>query len=109
MLGLGLLPAPAAIFHWDQLGRLASRRMSDSTAGLGWEYCGLADFPPHGSSTAGAVAGLKTGITSARSHVTDWFTKLPGHMPAHQIPLREEVISVGHYGWLTLVMPESGD
>ena len=35
----------------------------------------------------------------------DWFTDLDGYEPEHQIPLIEEVISLGDHGWMTLIHP----
>ena len=102
-LGLDLFPAPAAVFHWDPLGRLAGRRMSDRTARLGPEYCALPDTAPETSATARATSGLRIGIDQARAHVMDWFPKLSGYGPDHQEQLVEEVMSLGHHGWLTLV------
>ncbi len=102
-LGLDLFPAPAAVFRWNQLGAPAGRRMSDPTARLGREYCGLADAPPPGSLTARAIAELAVGANEGRSHVMNWFPKLSGYGPGDQQMLREAVMSLGDHGWLTLV------
>jgi hypothetical protein len=102
-LAFNLFPAPAAIFRWDPLGRLVSRRMSQPTAGKDWQYCGMVDSPGAETLTARAIARLAVGQEAGRTHVMDWFPKLDGFRPQHQIELQEEVTSLGSHGWLTLV------
>ncbi len=103
LLGLGLFRAPAAFFHWDAMGACASRRMSDATAQLGRNYCALIDVPPANSVTAEAVTQLRVGVRTGESHIMNWFPKLTGYDRGDQSVLREEVKSLGHYGWATLI------
>lgn len=35
----------------------------------------------------------------------DWFTALDGYEPEHQIQVAEEVMSLGNFGWMTIVSP----
>lgn len=102
-LGLEFFPAPAAVFRWDQLGAPAGRRLSDTTARLRPEYCGLADTPPPGSATAKMIANLRSGCDRTLTPAMGWFPKLTGYDPGDQDRLQEEVQSLGQFGWLTLV------
>lgn len=102
-LALNLFSGPAAIFRWDNLGQLVSRRMSPATALRGWDYYALADLPAPETLTARATANLRVGHESAPTHIADWFPKINAYTPDHQIPMREEVMSLGSHGWLTLV------
>lgn len=105
-LGLELFPAPAAVFRWNQLGAPAGRRMSDATARLGHDYCGLAGRPPGDSATARAIAELAFDSRQGSAPAMDWFPKLSGYRPGDQRFLHEEVMSLGDHGWLTLVHRE---
>lgn len=102
-LELDLFRAPAAVLLWDQLGQPAGRRVSEATLFLDGDYTTLATTPPARSVTAAAIADLRWGIHSGESHVMDWFTGLDGYEPEHQIQLREEVMALGNYGWITLI------
>lgn len=106
-LGLGIFAPPAAVFRWNALGERAGRRMSEETAALGREYLGMADCPPADSVTARAIAGLEDGTLHGQSHMMNWFPKLSGYGDGDQILLREEVKSLGDFGWLTLVHAET--
>lgn len=102
-LQLDFLPAPSAVFRWDALGCLASRRLSPTTARLRREYLGLAKAPAAETVTHAAIANLAVGHRSGPSHVMNWFPKLTGYDGGDQDMLTEEVISLGSYGWLTIV------
>jgi Zn-dependent peptidase ImmA (M78 family) len=106
-LALDLFPAPAAIFRWNEFGDLTSRRMSGPTAWRDPDYCGLIDTVPPGSLTARAVANLVPGSAQGRSHVMDWFPNLSGYGAEDQVMLREEVKSLGQFGWITLVYAQA--
>jgi Zn-dependent peptidase ImmA (M78 family) len=102
-IGLDLLLPPAAVFRWNQLGKSAGRRMSDDTAGLRPEYCGLVDEIPPGTVTAWAIANLAVGTRTGKTPVMRWFPKLTGYDRCDDTMLVEEVVSLGHHGWLTLL------
>lgn len=102
-LALNFFPAPAAIFHWDAAGALVGRRMSDATAMLRREYCALTDAPPPESRTACAIAEPGPGTARSHSHAMNWFPKLTGYDRGDEIMLHEEVKSLGHYGFITLI------
>lgn len=103
VLGLGLLPPPAALFRWDNLGRLESRRLSPQTATQGGTFLGLVDAPPPGSLTARSIEHLAADPSTGETHAMAWFPRLSGHDPRDQTALLEHVQPLGHYGWLTLV------
>jgi hypothetical protein len=37
------------------------------------------------------------------THVMDWIVELNGYEPEHLIQLQEKVVSLGHFGWMTVV------
>lgn len=106
-LGLNLVSAPAAVFRWDSLGASIGRQMSEETARLRREYCALTEIVPPGTLTARAVTELSAGATHGHSHVMNWFPKLTGYDRGDQSMLREEVQSLGHHGWLTLIYADA--
>jgi len=102
-LKLDLLPPPAALFRWDQLGQLRARKLSDATARLDETFRGLVDTPPAGSVTTRAIEGLSSVAASGASHVMDWFPRLTGYDVHDQQSLCEHVQPLGQHGWLTLL------
>ena len=100
---LDLFPAPAAVLRWNLLGERCGRRLSPRTRLRGRGYACLAETPPVGTITAQVVADFAIGLHRSTAHVMDWFTELDGYGPLHQIQLREEVMSLGQYGWLTII------
>lgn len=91
------------MFRWDALGCLASRRLSPNTARLRREFLGLADSPATETLTYAALFNLAVGHRRGPSHVMNWFPRLTGYDAGDQDELTEEVISLGSYGWLTIV------
>jgi hypothetical protein len=75
---------------------------------VGPEYLVLASRPPDFSTTASMIEHLRTGEDHSQSHLMDWFTGLSGYEPAHQTQVREEVMSLGDHGWLTMIAPTDG-
>ena len=58
--------------------------------------------------TARTIEHLRTGEDHSQSHLMDWFTGLSGYDPGHQTQVREEVMSLGDHGWLTMIAPTDG-
>jgi len=100
-LELEIYPAPAAVFRWDTLGRRTGRRMSWATFGASFDLRTLADEPPEDSVTAQAIRDVLAGKQRGAIDGAAWFPKL-GYNPK-PVRLCEEVISLGQYGWLTVV------
>lgn len=100
-LALGVLGHVAAVFRWDQLGNLVGRRVSDSARMEDRRYLKVAMRPPIGSATANMVARLSTGSASRELKVADWFPEFQYERAGEGV-LSEEVISLGHHGWLTI-------
>lgn len=107
-LALDLLPAPAAVVRWNQVGELVGRRVSDRTAALGPEYKVLADRLPEESVTARAMASLEIRLHSGTSHAMAWFPRLSGYKPTDQEQLIEEVQPLASHGWLTVLHHPAG-
>lgn len=106
-LELEIFPAPAAVFRWDALGRRTVQRMSWATFVAGGDLQMLADEPPEDSLTARAIRDASSGQQSGSIDGAAWFPGL-GSSPKPAL-LREEVISLGQYGWLTLVWQAGPD
>jgi len=106
VIGLDSVLPPAAVFRWTNLGESAGRRMSDDTAQLHPDYCGLVSRPPEGSLTARCISILEIGHHTGVTPVTEWFPKLTGYDQGADTMLVEEVISLGQHGWLTLLYNE---
>ena len=102
---LDLFPAPAAVLRWNLLGERHGRRLSSHTRMRGRDYIRLADIPAPGTVTARVLDQFRAGLHRGAAHVMDWFTDLDGYGIGHQIELSEEVMSLGQYGWLTLIRP----
>ena len=51
------------------------------------------------------IEHLHTGEAHSQSHLMDWFTGLSGYESGHQTLVREEVMSLGDHGWLTIIAP----
>ena len=96
---------PSAVFLWDPLGRPIGRRVSPFTAAIGPNYLIPTSQPPASSATSRMIEQLRGGVEQAQSHLMDWFTGLSGYEPGHQILVREEVVSLGDHGWLTMIAP----
>ncbi|MBL9191574.1 MAG: ImmA/IrrE family metallo-endopeptidase [Opitutaceae bacterium] len=105
LIELDLLGVPSAAILWDPLGLPAGRRVSPFTAVMGPDYLMLTSRPPHSSATARMIEHLRTGEDHSQSHLMDWFTGLSGYESGHQTLVREEVMSLGDHGWLTLIAP----
>ena len=103
LLGLNLLPAPAAVLRWDRSGRLISRRISDETAELRTTYRKLASAPPRKSVTAEAIASGTAGKSEGSIPAMQWFPDLSGYDLGDDAILTEEVMSLGQHGFLTVI------
>jgi len=100
-LELDVFPAPCAIFRWTS-GGAPKRRMSPTTFTMFPGYRAMADVPPAGSATAQALAHEGSGILKQVSDCSQWFpATAPGS--ARNVLLREEVMPLGQFGWITLV------
>lgn len=98
-----ILPAPAAVFCWDRDGKLRGRRMSADTYYYGWSRRQLVGSVPPESATAAAIR--QSGIASrcANSDCLTWFIEEPQPKQPENLALTEEVMSLGQYGWLTII------
>ena len=105
---LNLLGVPSAAFLWGPLGLPAGRRVSPFTADMGPDYLALTSQPPVSSATTRMIEHLRTGVDHSHTHLMDWFTGLSGYDPKHQTLVREEVMSLGDHGWLTLIASIDG-
>jgi len=105
LIELDLLGVPSAAFLWDPLGLPAGRRVSPFTADMGPDHLVVTSRPPDSSATARMIEHLRTGEDHSQSHLMDWFTGLSGYDPGRQTVVREEVMSLGDHGWLTLIAP----
>jgi Zn-dependent peptidase ImmA (M78 family) len=101
-LELDVFPAPCAVYRWDKTGALNGRRMSPTTFTMFPGYRAMVDFPPVGSGKAHAHANAGGGIVKRESDCSQWFPKVsPGS--ERNVPLREEVMPLGQFGWISLV------
>jgi Zn-dependent peptidase ImmA (M78 family) len=100
---LDLFVAPAAVLLWDNTGQPVGRRWSVETLLLGDEYYALAEIPPPGSRTAGAIKHLRPGKRLGAANRMDWFIDVSGYYPRDFESLTEEVMSLGFHGWMTLL------
>jgi len=101
VLALDLLPPPCALFFWNQSGVCTGRRVSPLCRELIDRDTATITSPPPRSVTARHSRNrIQSGVVQA----LDWF-------PTAQAPelagleFKEEVMSLGAYGWVTLLMP----
>lgn len=101
-IALDTFPAPAAAMCWSQTGEAGAWWISPQTYGIGRELRETIKAPPAGSNTAQAIVSLAFGVQAGPSLAKDWFPQLAGTR-AQDIAVQEEVISLGFFGWLTIV------
>lgn len=102
-LRTAVMPAPAAVIRWDQLGRRVGCSASLENRLLGDRYRRILDVPPPDTVTARSLQELKVGIHSEVVPGDIWFPPLSDSPHEPVPPLREEVVSLGSYGWITLL------
>ena len=102
-LDADLFPAPAAVFRWDLHGKPGGRRMSWETFHLNSDYRVMTQSAPEGSATAAAIQEVAPGRNSAPSDCVGWFSNLLSADHPRNLPLREVVMSLGQFGYLTVV------
>lgn len=105
-LDAGFFPEPAAVLRWDLGGKLLGRRLSpESFERL--DDPRLPSSAPEGSVSSAMIADVGLGMRVGRSNRWAWFGDLLYSDEPANYPLREEVLSLGRFGYLTLVCRES--
>ena len=98
---LDVFPAPCAMFRWTGQGA-PKRSASLTTRAMFGGYRVMTDSAPPGSATAQCLADGSTGIIKQTTDCSQWFPAVPSGSPRNVI-LREEVMQLGRFGWLSLV------
>jgi hypothetical protein len=107
-LDADLFPEPAAVLRFDLAGELLGRRMSWATFTRGSRDRQLTATLPAGTVSAQAVTEGCVGIRRGPTDCLTWFDDLLYADDPANLPLQEEVMSLGQYGYLTLVYRTSG-
>ena len=101
-LQLDVFPAPSALFRWQKNGEQSGRRISPTTFSMFPGYRSMIASIPNGSLTEAVVAGRSLSGAKGISDCSQW---LPNVRPEDRrnVSLNEEAMSIGHFGWLTLL------
>ncbi len=109
VLDANLLAPPAAVLRWNRSGELVARRLSDDTY---WEahwrqdFHVLAEPPPPGSATHLLMRDHRGERRAGRLDSLEWFPNLLSPKHPRNLPLCEEALSLGRYGYLTVLSGE---